>query len=64
MKEVVDKYLGKFISRKLTIVALATFFLYIGALSGDEWTSLALAYVGTQGFVDAAVKWKHGGKVR
>ena len=62
MKEVVDKYLGKFISRKLTIVALATFFLYIGALSGDEWASIALAYVGVQGFVDAAVRWKHGGK--
>ena len=27
----------------------------------DQWVAIALAYVGIQGFTDAAVKWKHGG---
>ena len=62
MKAIADKYLGKFISRKLMIVALATTFLYVGALNGDQWVAIALAYVGTQGFIDAAVRWKHGGR--
>ena len=44
------------------IVALATTFLYVGALNGDQWVAIALAYVGTQGFIDAAVRWKHGGR--
>ena len=61
MKAIADRYLGKFISRKLMIVAVATGFLCVGALSGDQWVAIALAYVGTQGFVDAAAKWKHGG---
>ena len=61
MNGLVDRYLGKFVSRKLIIVALATTFLYVGALNGDQWVAIALAYVGIQGFTDAAVRWKHGG---
>jgi hypothetical protein len=61
LKAVVDQYLNKFISRKLIIVGLATTFLYLGAINGDQWVAIALAYVGVQGFTDAAVKWKHGG---
>jgi hypothetical protein len=33
----------------------------LGYLGPDEWVAVTLAYVGTQGLVDAAVQWKHGG---
>ena len=60
MRAVVDKALAKVVSRKFTVFALATVFLYLGHLSGDQWTAVSLGYIGIQGIADIATRWKHG----
>ena len=60
MKNIVDNHLQKFISRKLLVWFTASGFLMMDKLDGEQWTAIALAYVGVQGFADIAVRWKEG----
>lgn len=60
MKNVVDKHLQKFISRKLLVWFTASGFLLVDKLNGEQWMAIALAYVGVQGFADIAIRWKEG----
>lgn len=55
-----DRLVQRYTSRKLLVWLASTVFLIIGDVSGDQWVTITLAYVGTQAFVDAAVAWKHG----
>ena len=61
MKAVIDKTLAKVVSRKFTVFALATVFLYLNHLTGDQWTAISLGYIGIEGIADIATRWKHGG---
>jgi len=61
LRAVVDKALGKVVSRKFTVFALATLFLYLNQLTGDQWTAISLGYIGIEGVADIATRWKHGG---
>jgi len=56
----IDKTLKKVASRKFTVFSLATLFLYLGPISGDQWVAIALGYIGIQGIADIATNWKHG----
>ena len=60
MKAVIDKTLAKVVSRKFTVFALATVFLYFNHLTGDQWTAISLGYIGIEGIADIATRWKHG----
>jgi len=61
MNNAIDKILDKAISRKLMVFAIGTFFFAAGmGLSADDWMSLALAYVGAQGFIEVVMAYKHG----
>ena len=60
MKAVIDKTLAKVVSRKFTVFALATLFLYFNHLTGDQWTAISLGYIGIEGIADIATRWKHG----
>ena len=62
MKQLLDRNLNKFISRKLMVWLSATGFLCTGYITNEQWVALALAYVGVQGFADIAVKWKSAGR--
>ena len=59
-KGIVDKMLAKYTSRKLLVWLVSTGLLVKGDINGDQWVAIALAYVGTQAVIDAAVAWKHG----
>jgi len=48
------------VSRKFTVFALATVFLYLNLLTGDQWTAISLGYIGIEGIADIATRWKHG----
>ena len=61
MKPLVDRVLGKIISRKFTVFSLSTIFLYLGSITGDQWVAISLGYIGVQGIADIATQWKHGG---
>ena len=47
-----DKLLAKAMSRKLFVLAVGTFFLYMDKIAASDWTLLALLYIGTQGAID------------
>ena len=58
MQHLADKYLNKFISRKLLVWLSATGFLCSGMITSEQWVAVALAYVGVEGFADIAIRWK------
>ena len=62
MKGFTDRYLEKFISRKLLVWTFSTVFLVLGYITADQWVAIALGYVGVQGFADIASSWRAAGK--
>jgi hypothetical protein len=59
----VDRYLGRFISRKLTVFMIGCLFLFLGKLQSSEWIWVASIYIGSQAVIDAALAWKNGRRV-
>ena len=55
-----DGKLAKFVSRKLMVLIFASSFFWMERLGEDNWTYLALVYIGVQGLVDGFIKWKSG----
>ena len=60
MRQIVDKAVGKFFSRKLMVWLTATGLLAFADLTSSDWVAISLVYIGTQGLADIAAKWKHG----
>jgi hypothetical protein len=57
---VLDKLLGKAVSRKLLVWMSSSVFLWYGSISGEQWVAISLAYIGIQGLADIATSWKSG----
>jgi hypothetical protein len=49
-QEYIDKYLSKFISRKLIVFVIASIGLFTGKIDGDNWVIISTAYVSIEGF--------------
>jgi hypothetical protein len=49
-QEYIDKYLSKFISRKLIVFGIGSVALFTGNLTGDNWVVIATAYISIEGF--------------
>ena len=60
IKPLFDRLMGKIISRKFTVFSLATVFLYLGSITGEQWVAISLGYIGMQGIADIATQWKFG----
>ena len=60
IKPIFDRLMGKIISRKFTVFSLATLFLYLGSITGEQWVAISLGYIGIQGIADIATQWKFG----
>jgi len=58
MKQQIDKFLSKYLSRKLLVFFIASFGLFSGTLNSGDWVIIATAYVSIQGFVDIVTKLK------
>ena len=56
----VDRILGKIISRKFTVFLTATGLMLFSDLTSDTWGMIAIVYIGGQSVIDAALSWKHG----
>jgi|TARA_Y100000034_G_C6566128_1_gene245168 hypothetical protein len=56
----VDRILGKIISRKFTVFLTATALMLWSDLASDTWGMIAIVYIGGQSVIDAALSWKHG----
>ena len=57
---VVDKIVGRLISRKFFVFLTATGLLAYNFLDADTWGMIAMIYIGGQTVIDAAISWKHG----
>jgi hypothetical protein len=51
-KEIVDRYLNKFVSRKLLAFVIATIGLFAGNLLSGDWVVIAAVYIGAQAATD------------
>ena len=58
MKQKIDLFLSKYLSRKLMVFFIASFGLFSGTLVSGDWVILATVYIGTQGAVDIVTKLK------
>jgi len=58
MKAIIDKFTGRFISRKFLAWIVATVLCYVGHVTSGDWITLTIVYIGTQGAVDAVMKIK------
>tara|TARA_Y100000034_G_C6840169_1_gene380016 strand:- start:609 stop:803 length:195 start_codon:yes stop_codon:yes gene_type:complete len=57
---IIDRILGKIISRKFTVFLTATGLMIFADLTSDTWGMIAIVYIGGQSVIDAAMSWKHG----
>ena len=55
MKGKIDKFLGYFVSKKLSVFIVASFFVGFGMIQSAEWVNVAVLYIGGQAVVDAVV---------
>ena len=56
----VDRIVGRIISRKFFVFLTATGLLTWSSLDSDTWGMIAMIYIGGQSVIDAAIAWKHG----
>lgn len=56
----VDRIVGRLISRKFFVFLTATALLGYNYLDADTWGMIAMIYIGGQTVIDAAISWKHG----
>jgi len=55
-REIIDRYLGKAISKTFTVFILATIALFTTKLSGAEWTIIASVYLGSTKATETILK--------
>ena len=55
-----DKIVGRIISRKFFVFLTATGLMIWSTLDPDTWGMIAMIYIGGQTIIDAAISWKHG----
>ena len=52
MKGFVDKYLNKFISKKLMVFIIATIFVGFSKIDPINWVNLSMVYISSQAALD------------
>ena len=57
---IVDRVMGRLISRKFFVFLTATGLLAYNYLDANTWGMIAMIYIGGQTVIDAAISWKHG----
>lgn len=50
--EKIDRFINKWVSRKLTVFALASVALFNGYITGSEWIIISSIYLGIEGTAD------------
>lgn len=56
----VDRIVGRIISRKFFVFLTATALMAWYGLDSDTWGMIAMIYIGGQSVIDAAIAWRHG----
>ena len=55
-KSKLDKFLGHFISKKLSVFIVASFFVGLGYIEPTNWVNITLIYIGGQSVIDSVAK--------
>lgn len=55
VRNFLDKYINKFISRKLLVLIVGTFLLCFGLINGEIWVTLASFYITVEGITDGII---------
>ena len=58
MKSKIDQFLNRWLSRKLMVFLIATGLAIFGSLTSNDWVTISVVYIGTQGALDIATKLK------
>ena len=56
----VDKIVGRLISRKFFVFLTATGLTAYSLIDSETWGMIAMIYIGGQSVIDAAIAWRHG----
>lgn len=56
-QELIDKGLGKIVSRKLLVWVIATLGVPLGFIDGEQWVQVSMVYIGTQAAKDFIVEY-------
>jgi|TARA_R110002060_G_scaffold3805_6_gene5906 hypothetical protein len=57
---IIDRIVGRIISRKFFVFLTATGLLAWASLDSETWGMIAVVYIGGQSVIDAAIAWRHG----
>ena len=57
---ILDKIIGRIISRKFFVFLMASGLLAWSDLDSETWGMIAMVYIGGQTVIDAAIAWRHG----
>lgn len=57
-----DKLLGVYISKKLSVFLISCVFVVLGKIDGIEWVNVAMVYIGSQGAVDIVKQLRESAK--
>ena len=60
-KHLIDKFLDKFVSKKLIVFILACIFLIADKVMAEQWINIAMVYIGSQAAVDMIIKLRDRG---
>jgi len=52
IKEKVDLFLSRWVSRKLMVFAIGSVALFTGSIESNDWVIVATAYISLQGITD------------
>jgi hypothetical protein len=55
-KSKIDKFLGHFISKKLSVFIIASFFAWFGFIESGQWVNISMIYIGGQSIIDSMAK--------
>lgn len=55
MIAIIDKWLGKWASRKLVVFVIATILMFLSKIESADWAYIAISYIVIQGLVDAKI---------
>lgn len=54
--EFIDRYLKRWVSRKLLVFIVATIGMFLGKITSSDWVIISTAYIAIQGISDTVVK--------
>ena len=57
-RQIIDFFLGKYLSRKLLVFIIATLLCLFGDLTSNDWVTVAIVYISSQAVVDSMSKLK------